>query len=116
MPVNNVSFGTVVAVFGNPNKVNDIHKELTPHARLGKVMIKDVTKHYRNSCSGGLMEEAAKRGDRVELYITRGDIQKINNKKRSWNSIEGILSNLGTFFQVDKRTPVSVAVSKILNS
>ena len=78
-------------------------------------MIKDVTRHYRNSSTGGLMEKTAKSGDSVELYITRKDIQKVIDRNRGWDTLDGILSNLGTYFQVDKRTSANDTARKILN-
>jgi hypothetical protein len=94
--VTKVSFGTVIAVSGNPYKIKKINDILMPHTSNGRLMMKDVTKKYANSPADGLMAMAAQNGDRVELYITGDDVEKVHKKKKPWDTIDGILSNLKT--------------------
>ena len=83
-----------MTAFGKPKKMERLNSLLASAAKADKVMIKDVTNIYRNSFTDGLMGQAAQRGEKVSLYITGNDIQKVKNREKNWNTMEGILSNL----------------------
>ena len=83
-----------MTAFGKPKKMERLNSLLSSAAKADKVMIKDVTNIYRNSFTDGLMGQAAQRGEKVSLYITGEDIQKVKNKEKNWNTMNGILSNL----------------------
>ena len=115
MAVTKVSFGTVLAVSGNPLKIKKINNTLIPHTSNGRLMMKDVTNQYAYSASDGLMAQAAQNGDRVELYITGDDVEKVHKKQRTWDTLEGILSHITSYFNVD-RLYVNEAAQRILDS
>lgn len=112
MTINNVSFGSVIAVSGRPNKINKINKKLNSYAQNGNVIMKDVTDYYQNASSQGVLAQRAQKGDKVEIYITGDDVDKVNNKENSWKTVEGILSNLTSYFSIDKMN-ISEAIKRI---
>ena len=77
MSVNGVSFGSVVAVSGKHSKINKINNRLRPQAKMGNVIMKDVTEHYRHAPSSGLLAQSVQRGDKLEIYITGKSIKAL---------------------------------------
>ncbi len=112
MSVNGVSFGSVVAVSGKHSKINKINNRLRPQAKMGNVIMKDVTDHYRHASSSGLMAQSAQQGNKVEIYITGKDVEKVKTRQSGWDTLDGILSNLSFYLHVDKMS-VSAVVDKI---
>lgn len=112
MTINNVSFGSVIALSGRPNKINKINKKLHSYAQEGNVIMKDVTNYYQNASSQGVLAQSAQKGDKVEIYITGEDIEKVKNKDNNWKTVEGILSNLTSYFNTD-RMNIGEAIAKI---
>lgn len=111
MAIGNVSFGSVIAVAGKPNKINKINKKLHAYDNNNLIM-KDVTNYYKNASSQGVLAQYAQKGDKIEIYVTGNDVEKVKNKENNWKTIEGILSNLTSYFNTDKMN-VSEAISKI---
>ena len=101
MKTANVSFGKVIAVYGNQNKIKKINDKLKYKVNPKQIMMKDVTSSYIYSASDGLLSTAAKQGDTVEIYITGNDVGKVN-KEPKWKTIEGILSHLYTCYDAAK--------------
>lgn len=114
MSINNVSFGSVIAVTGKANKVNKVNKKLHPHAQSGSVIMKDVTNYYKNASSSGVLAQSAQNGDKVEIYITGNDIEKVKNNENDWKTIEGILSNLDSYISLE-RTHIGEVINKIFS-
>lgn len=112
MPINNVSFGNVVAVSGKSNKINRLNTRLRDNAAQGKVIMKDVTAQYINASPNGLIAEAAQKGDRIEIYITGDDVKKVKTRNSEFSTIDGILSHMSSYFSINKLS-VGEAVSKI---
>lgn len=102
MSVGNVSFGSVVAVSGKHGKINKVNNKLYTQSRLGNVIMKDVTDHYKHASSYGLLAQSAQKGDKVEIYITGSDVSKVKDKQKGWDTLDGILSNLSSYFSIDK--------------
>ena len=95
MSVGKVSFGSVIAVYGNNKKVNKINRKLIETAKNNEFMRKDVTNQYINSASSGLLAQAAQKGDRIEIYIIgKEDVNKVKNGEPLWDTIDGILSHV----------------------
>lgn len=115
MAVSNVSFGSVVAISGKPGKINKVNNKMYMQSRLGNVMIKDVTSHYKKSSNFGLLAESAQKGDKVEIYITGADVAKVKDKQKSWDTLDGILSNMTTYFNIDKMS-INEVVDRIFRS
>ena len=114
MSVGNVSFGSVVAVSGKAGKINKVNNRLHPQSRNGNVIMKDVTEHYKHASSYGLMAQSAQKGDKVEIYITGNDVSKVKDKAKGWDTLDGILSNLSSYFNIDKMS-VNDVVDKIFS-
>ncbi len=110
MSISNVSFGSVIAVSGKSNKINKINKKL--HSLDNSIVMKDVTNYYKTASSQGVLAQSAQKGDRIEVYVTGDDIEKVKNEENNWKSVEGILSNLNSYFNVDKMN-IGEAISKI---
>ncbi len=115
MQVSNVSFGSVIAVSGKPKKVNKVSSKLYTQSKLGDVIMKDVTSVYQNASSSGMLAQSAQNGDKIEIYITGKDVDKVKNKTADWDTIGGILSNLSVYFNLNE-TSVDDVVEKISNS
>jgi len=112
VPINNVSFGSVIAVSGKSNKINKVNKRLKSEADKGNVLMKDVTEKYVNSSASMVIAEAAQNGDRVEIYITGDDAKKVRAKHPEYDTIDGILSHMGAYFKIDKLS-VGEIISRI---
>ena len=112
MPINNVSFGRVIALSGDQRKIKKINSKLAPQLNSGDVIVKDVTNHYRNAKSSGVLASAVKRGDRVEIYITGDDIKKVKQQHNEWDTIDGILSHLNLYYDTKKMGMYEI-ISKI---
>ena len=115
MSVNGVSFGSVVAVSGKKGKINKVNNKLQYHAKSGQVIMKDVTEHYRHAPSSGLLAQSVQRGDKLEIYITGKDVDKVKSKQSGWDTLDGILSNLSSYIQIDRMSTGDV-VDKIFRS
>ena len=116
MSVGKISFGSVVAVSGNHNKVEKVNNRLRSNAQKGDIMMKDVTKQYVNAPSSGLIAQAAQKGDRIEIYITgKEDVAKVKNKAPQWDTIDGVLTHLSAYYNINKMSTGDVAY-KIFNS
>ncbi|MCD7779284.1 MAG: hypothetical protein LUH05_01265 [Candidatus Gastranaerophilales bacterium] len=115
MPVNNVSFGSVIAVSGKPKKVNKVSSRLYTQMQVGDIIMKDVTSVYKNASSEGMLAQSAQRGDKVEIYITGKDVDKVRNQEPEWDTLGGILSNLSTYFNLNRNT-VEETVNSISES
>lgn len=102
MSVGRISFGRVIAVSGKEKKVQRINQILKPQTQSGNIMIKDVTKSYINSASWGAMAQAAQRGEKIEIYITGDDVQRVKRREQNWDTINGILSNLTSYQNVNE--------------
>lgn len=114
MPVNNVSFGSVIAVTADRRKIQKINNNLAPHAKNGVIIMKDVTAQYRLGVTNGVLAKAAQQGDVVQIYITGDDVNKVKRKDKEWNTLDGILSHLSTHFSAKKMSAYE-AVSKIFS-
>lgn len=99
MQLNNVSFGQVVTVSGNPKKIKNIDKKL---AATGQVMMKDVTDYYQSAMPNGEMAQAARKGDKVKLYITGRERKAVENSEPGWKSITDILSHIQRYYDANK--------------
>lgn len=111
-----VSFGSVVAVSGNYNKIEKMNSRLRINAQKGDLMMKDVTKQYVNAPSSGLIAQAAQKGDRVEIYITgKEDVAKVKNKDPQWDTIDGVLTHLSSYYNINKMS-IGEAMGRIFNS
>ncbi|MCD7740315.1 MAG: hypothetical protein LUH11_03095 [Candidatus Gastranaerophilales bacterium] len=109
---NNISFGSVIAVSGKPQKVNKVSSKLYTQVRLGDIIMKDVTSVYKNASSSGMLAQSAQNGDKVEIYITGNDVDKVKNKALNWDTLGGILSNLSTYFNLQEKENT---VDKVVN-
>lgn len=94
MEVSSTSFGRVIAVSGQPKKIQKITKKLTSEINSGNVMVKNITSFYKYSPSTGEMAQAAKKGETIDLFISGEDVAKIKQKKEGWINITDILSHL----------------------
>ncbi|MCD7880001.1 MAG: hypothetical protein LUG16_08740 [Candidatus Gastranaerophilales bacterium] len=110
---NNLSFKSVIAVSGKKFQIDDLNDKLYNRAQSGNIIMKDVTEHYKNSSSSGTIAKAAQRGDKVEVYITDEDTQKVRNKEKGWNTLGGILSNIESYYSARKMS-ISSIFNKIL--
>lgn len=115
MKVSAISFGKVIAVSGKEKKISKVNSILQPYANSGKIMIKDVTRNYINARSSGVLADAAQHGAIVNVYITGDDVQKVKNNHEEWNTTEKILSNLCTYYDVNKMS-ISEAARTIIKS
>lgn len=115
MSIGKISFGSVIAVSGKKKKVNKVNQKLTDKIQSGEIMIKDVTRAYINLPSWGAMAQAAQRGEKVEIYITGDDVQKVKRREQNWDTINGILSNLTSYHNVNEN-PVKDIVNNIISS
>ena len=115
MAVNGVSFGSVVAVSGKKNKINKVNSRLQYQAKSGNVIMKDVTEHYRHAPSCGLLAQSVQKGDKLEIYITGKDVDKVKARQSGWDTLDGILSNLSSYIQID-RMPTNEVVEQIFNA
>ena len=113
--INKISFGSVVAVSGKPNKVSRLNNKMGRYIRDGYVMVKDVTSKYEFAPSNGVMAQAAQRGENVSIYITGDDVKKVEQKQKNWDTTDDILTNLCAYFNINK-LPFNDAVHKIINS
>ncbi len=109
MSVGKVSFGTVYAVSGRENRINNLNRMLNGPTRQGKIKIEDVTGNYRNAATNGKMAQAAQRGDRVSVYITGPDVHKVITRQPAWDTIGGILANMAAYYDVNRQPVGSVA-------
>lgn len=110
MQFNNVSFGRVVTVSGTPKKIKNIDKKL---AATGQVMMKDVTDYYQSAMPNGEMAQAARKGDKVKLYITGSERKSIENSEPGWKSINDILSHMSKYYDANKLS-ISQIVENVL--
>ncbi len=116
MAVGNISFGNVIAVSGKYNKVEKLNRKLRNQTHSGNLMMKDVTKQYIHASSWGVLAQAAQKGDRVEIYITgKDDVDKVKNKTPKWDTIDGILSHLSSYHNLN-RLSVGELVNRIINN
>lgn len=110
MQLSNVSFGRVVTVSGNPKKIKNIDKKL---AATGQVMMKDVTDYYQSAMPSGEMAQAARKGDKVKLYITGQERKSVENSEPGWRSINDILGHIQKYYDANKLS-ISEVVSNVL--
>ena len=82
MAIGSVSFGSVVAVSGKLNNMRKFDSVMKSNCKYktGNIMQKDVTSHYKNASSTGLMAQSAQRGEPVQIFITGDDL--LNVKQR----------------------------------
>lgn len=106
-----VSFGQVVAISGKPKKIDAINHKLRSSAKKDSVIIKDVTKHYKNAASSGVIAKSVQNGQQVSIYITGDDITKVKERDKGWCSIDGILSNLSSYYNLE-----DISISKALKN
>lgn len=112
MKTSSISFGKVIAVSGKNSKVKRINDRLESRKKNGLVVMRDVTNHYRTAPSGYSLADAARKGDRIEIYITGDDIKKMN-KDNSWKTIDGVLSHISSYCDLAQVT-VNEAIEKII--
>ena len=117
MTVQKVSFGSVIAVYGNDKKLNKILRRVREDGKNHDIIRKDVTSQYVNSASSGLLSQAAQKGDRIDIYITgKEDTSKYNNKAEKWDTIDGVLSHLSKAPYNANRLSIGDILSGIFNS
>ena len=114
MKTSNVSFGRVIALSGKESKINKINEKLAYKKQAGQLVIRDVTQHYKYAPSTGMLAKAAQRGDKVEIYITGEDVNKVG-KDAEWKNIDGILSHLSSYYDAAKMS-IREAVEKVIKS
>ena len=101
METNNVSFGKVIAVHGKPKKMNKLMKKLEGELKTNNIMMRDVTSTYKNASPFGELARAAQNGEKVDIFITGNDIQKVN-KEEGWLSLSDLLSHIQAFYDANK--------------
>ncbi len=107
MEVGNVSFGNVVAVSGKSRNMYRFTEAMSknPEFKSGKVMQRNVTDEYKYASRNGLMAQAAQRGESVEIYVTGEDYEYVRECRDGWDTLDGILSQLTKFVNVDRLSP-----------
>lgn len=102
MQVSPVSFGKVIAVSGKPRKINSFNNSIYRQILTGKILVQDVTEHYINAPSEGVMAHSAQSGNIIEVLITDKDVRRVRNKVLGWETTDKILSNLSGYFNLNK--------------
>ena len=101
MKTSAVSFGRVVAVSGKDTKMKKIDEKLQSKKNNGSLVIRDVTQYYKYAPLDGVLSKAAQKGDRIEIYITGNDIQKLGNEPE-WKTLDGILTHVSSYYDAAK--------------
>ncbi len=107
--VTGITFGKITAVSGKPSKMKFLNKAMDGYVQNKTIMRKDVTSKYVNASTSGLMAKAANRGDSVIIYITGDDIQRIKMKVPQWDTIEGVLSNITEYINLNNLSLMDAA-------
>ena len=97
MHVSNVSFGNLIAVYGNPKKIDKIDRKVGTTA-----MVKDVTAKYKSSKPSGVLAQAAQSGNKVKLYITNPERFYIVNGYDGWGTISDIAEHIQDYYDINK--------------
>ena len=103
MPVDNVSFGRVVAVTGKPRDIGRVNKRLKPYIKDEKILSYNVTEQYKYQPStAGSISAAVSRGEEAYVYVTRADVKKVKEKQKGWDTIYNILSNMSDYVNLNQ--------------
>ena len=112
MKAASVSFGKVIAVSGKDAKIKKMNSKLANVIDSKHVIVRDYTSFYQNAPSAGSLAQAAQRGDKIEIYVTGGDVKKMG-KFPDWKTPEGVLSHLSSCYDLAK-TSINEVVEKII--
>ena len=112
MPIGNVSFGRVVALTGKTRDISKVNKRIKSHVTNGSILSYNVTDRYKNQSTGALSAAVA-RGEEAYVFVTRGDVKKVKENQKGWNSINNILSNISQYIDLNE-TRVSKAINEIV--
>jgi len=89
MQVSKVSFGSLVTVYGKPKAIAKIDKNV-----YNQAMIKDVTSIFQASLPSFVLADAARKGNKVKLYITGEERRFVEAGKQGWKTISNLLDNI----------------------
>ena len=109
--MSNISFGRVVAVSAKPRKMEKLYKKTEAYCKLGKLIVKDVTDVYDNAASNGIMAQAVKRGERLDLFVTGEDVEKMKNKTQGWRTMNELVANIDSYINANL-----MSLNEVVNS
>ena len=99
MKVSPVSFGQVIAVSGKSKKIQHLRYEM---ANVNNVARVDATDYYKNSYSTGLLGDAIRNNQLIDLYITGEDYKSFVEKKPNWETIGDVACQLDKYYDLKK--------------
>jgi len=105
-----VSFGKVIAVTGKAAKIKSLNRKVDNKG----VLRMDITSGYKQAMTNGLLGQAAKRGEKVEVYITGDDRYNLNRSITRDDYIMFLSANLTACYSTDILSVKKIA-SKILD-
>lgn len=108
MQISPISFGKVIAVSGKSKSMRKLHYKAQ---NIKDVAIRDVTQYYMYTPDQGLLSQAAKSGQSVELYITGNDKKAYDNKENGWETTSEILSHMDKYLSLRNTN-----IDQVLNS
>lgn len=114
MAISGVSFGKVIIATGSQTKIKKINGRLDG-SRRQPVIAQDVTKRYKYASTSGPIAQAAQRGEKVSLFITREDTENYTQKKPGWETLDDVLAHMSSYIDT-RKTSVDEAVEKIFEA
>lgn len=112
MKASSVSFGKVIALSGKESKIKKVNSKLAGVIDSKQIIVRDYTSFYQNAPSSGSLAQAAQKGDKIEIYVTGGDVKKMG-KFPDWKTPEGVLSHLSCCYDL-AMISIGEAVEKII--
>ena len=73
-------------------------------------MIKDATDYYRSAMPDGQLAQAARKGNKIKLYITGEEKTAVEEAKPGWKNITDILSHLQNYYDA-----TSLSISQVVD-
>jgi len=106
-----VSFGRVIAVSAKPRKMDKLYKKTEAYRKTGKLIVKDVTDVYDNAASNGIMAQAAQRGERLDLFVTGADVERMKSKTNGWRTMSELVASIDSYINAN-----SMSLNEVVNS
>lgn len=99
MNVSPVSFGQVIAVSGKSKKIQHLRCEMANANNVARI---DATNYYKNSYSTGLLGDAIRNNQLIDIYITKDDYNSYVEKKPNWRTIDEVACHLDKYYDLKK--------------
>ncbi|MBQ3642939.1 hypothetical protein II906_13595 [bacterium] len=109
-----VGFGKIITVSGSQTKMNVLNSLVESGKGTKKIHTEDITSYYAYAPGDGLMANAARKGDKVYLYATFDDADKVKKRQDNYKDLSDIIADLDKYFDL-RKTSFYQAIHGIMN-